>query len=115
MNETTGTVIYTPPEGQDLLRDKLANWERYIHEAEDIDPLIRLAVMHYQFEAIHPFIDGNGRTGRVLNLLYLVDKGLLDIPVLSQSLHHKQQTRLLLGPPRCDHGERMGGVDPLHA
>lgn len=82
MNEATGAVIYTPPEGQSLLRDKLANWERFIHEAEDIDPLIRLAVMHYQFEAIHPFIDGNGRTGRVLNLLYLVDKGLLDIPVL---------------------------------
>ncbi|MFK4823012.1 protein adenylyltransferase Fic [Ochrobactrum quorumnocens] len=82
MNETTGAVIYTPPEGQELLRDKLANWERYIHEAEEIDPLIRLAVMHYQFEAIHPFTDGNGRTGRVLNLLYLVDKGLLDIPVL---------------------------------
>jgi Fic family protein len=82
MNEATGTVIYTPPEGQNLLRDKLANWERFIHEAEDVDPLIRLAVMHYQFEAIHPFVDGNGRTGRVLNLLYLVDKGLLDIPVL---------------------------------
>ena len=82
MNEATGSVIYTPPEGQALLRDKLANWERYIHEAEEIDPLIRLAVMHYQFEAIHPFTDGNGRTGRVLNLLYLVDKGLLDIPVL---------------------------------
>jgi hypothetical protein len=82
MNEATGAVIYTPPEGQALLRDKLANWERYIHEAEDVDPLIRLAVMHYQFEAIHPFTDGNGRTGRVLNLLYLVDKGLLDIPVL---------------------------------
>lgn len=82
MNEATDTVIYTPPEGQNLLRDKLANWERFIHEAQDVDPLIRLAVMHYQFEAIHPFIDGNGRTGRVLNLLYLVDKELLDIPVL---------------------------------
>lgn len=82
MNQATGAVVYTPPEGQDLLRNKLANWERYLHEAEDIDPLIRLAVMHYQFEAIHPFTDGNGRTGRVLNLLYLVDQGLLDIPVL---------------------------------
>jgi Fic family protein len=81
-NQATGEVIYTPPEGRDLLRDKLSNWERYIHEAEDIDPLIRLAVMHYQFEAIHPFTDGNGRTGRVLNLLYLVDKCLLNIPVL---------------------------------
>ncbi len=82
MNEATGAVIYTPPEGEKTLRDKLANWERYIHEAEDIDPLIRLAVMHYQFEAIHPFTDGNGRTGRILNLLYLVDQDLLDIPVL---------------------------------
>ena len=82
MNEVTGSVIYTPPEGEKLLRDKLSNWEQFIHEADDIDPLIRLAVMHYQFEAIHPFIDGNGRTGRILNLLYLVDKGLLEIPVL---------------------------------
>ena len=75
-NEATVSVIYTPPEGQELLRDKLANWERYIHEADDVDPLIRLAVMHYQFEAIHPFIDGNGRTGRVLNLPILGRKGL---------------------------------------
>lgn len=84
-NGTTGTVVYTPPEGEGLLRTKLANWERYIHEEGEVDPLIRLAVMHYQFEAIHPFTDGNGRTGRVLNLLYLVDKGLLDIPVLPLS------------------------------
>ena len=81
VNQVTGAVVYTPPEGQNLRRDKLANWEHYIHEAEDIHPLIRLAVMHYQFEAIHPFVDGNGRTGRVLNLLYLVDS-LLDILVL---------------------------------
>ena len=94
MNDATGAVIYTPPEGEDLLRHKLANWERYIHEAEDTDPLIRLAVMHYQFEAIHPFIDGNGRTGRVLNLLYLVDKGLLDIPVLYLSRHIIQNKAL---------------------
>lgn len=87
VNDATDEVIYTPPEGEYVLRGKLANWERYIHEAEGIDPLIRLAVMHYQFEAIHPFVDGNGRTGRVLNLLYLVDKGLLDIPVLYLSRH----------------------------
>ena len=86
-NDATDQVIYTPPEGEDVLQSKLANWERYIHEVEEIDPLIRLAVMHYQFEAIHPFVDGNGRTGRVLNLLYLVDKGLLDIPVLYLSRH----------------------------
>jgi Fic family protein len=87
MNEATGVVIYTPPEGQELLRNKLSNWERFIHETEEVDPLIRLAVMHYQFEAIHPFVDGNGRTGRILNLLYLVDKGLLEIPVLYLSRH----------------------------
>ncbi len=87
INDATKRVIYTPPQGEELLRAKLSNWERYIHEAEEIDPLIRMAVMHYQFEAIHPFIDGNGRTGRVLNLLYLVNKGLLDIPVLYLSRH----------------------------
>lgn len=94
VNDATGAVIYTPPEEQDLLRTKLADWERYIHEVEEIDPLIRLAVMHYQFEAIHPFVDGNGRTGRVLNLLYLVDQGLLDIPVLYLSRHIIQNKAL---------------------
>ncbi len=78
----TGEVVYTPPAGEAVLRQKLTNWERYIHEATDIDPLIRMAVMHYQFEAIHPFTDGNGRTGRVLNLLMLVEQGLLNQPVL---------------------------------
>lgn len=82
VNQRTGNVIYTPPEGENLLRDMLANWEQFLHHGEDIDPLIRMAVAHYQFEAIHPFIDGNGRTGRILNLLYLVDQKLLDIPVL---------------------------------
>lgn len=82
MNDATGAVIYTPPVGQARLRDMLAAWERYIHEAEDVDPLVRMALMHYQFEAIHPFTDGNGRTGRVLNILYLVEQGLIDLPVL---------------------------------
>lgn len=81
-NHQTGEIIYTPPVGEALLREKLANWERFIHERHDIDPLIRMAVAHYQFEAIHPFTDGNGRTGRVLNLLMLVEQGLLDLPVL---------------------------------
>lgn len=80
--DATGSVIYTPPQGEALLRKLLANWERFLHEATDLDPLIRMAVGHYQFEAIHPFTDGNGRTGRVLNLLFLVDQGLLDLPVL---------------------------------
>ncbi len=82
MNDRTGEIIYTPPQGAALIRDKLANWERFLHGAEELDPLVRMAIGHYQFEAIHPFNDGNGRTGRVLNLLYLVDIDLLDIPVL---------------------------------
>jgi Fic family protein len=77
-----GEVIYTPPVGENIIRDKLSNLEKFIHAQDDIDPLIKMAVMHYQFEAIHPFGDGNGRTGRILNLLYLVDKGLLDNPIL---------------------------------
>jgi Fic family protein len=66
-NQTTGKVVYTPPEGQDRLRGLLANWECFLHEQTDLDPLIRMVVGHYQFEAIHPFTDGNGRTGRILN------------------------------------------------
>jgi len=81
-NATTGEVIYTPPAGEAILRDKLANWERFVHDATEIDPLIRMAVAHYQFEAIHPFTDGNGRTGRILNQLILVEHGLLSLPVL---------------------------------
>jgi Fic family protein len=89
----SGRVIYTPPSGEAILHEKLNNWEKYIHEAIGFDPLVRLAVMHYQFEAIHPFTDGNGRTGRILNILFLVDLGLLEIPVLYLSRYiigHKQ-------------------------
>jgi Fic family protein len=81
-NSATGAVVYTPPVGEALLREKLANWEKFIHEQGTIDPLIRMAVAHYQFEAIHPFLDGNGRTGRVLNELMLIEQGLLELPVL---------------------------------
>lgn len=65
-----------------MIREKLGNLEAFIHQEDDLDPLIRMAVMHYQFEAIHPFHDGNGRTGRILNILFLVEKNLLKIPVL---------------------------------
>jgi Fic family protein len=82
LKNQSGRVIYTPPEGETLLREKMANWERFVHEESDLDPLVRMAVAHYQFEAIHPFPDGNGRTGRVLNILFLIDKGLLDLPIL---------------------------------
>jgi len=78
----TKEVIYAPPEGRDLILDKLAAWERFIHADDDLDPLVRMALAHYQFEAIHPFHDGNGRTGRVLNILMLIEAGLLDQPIL---------------------------------
>ncbi len=81
-NKASGEVIYTPPVGADLIAQKLANWERFIHEATDLDPLVRLAVQHYQFEAIHPFGDGNGRTGRILNILFLIEQDLLQLPIL---------------------------------
>lgn len=86
-NGITGEVIYTPPEGANAIRDLLGNWEHYVNAESDIDPLIRMAVQHYQFEAIHPFGDGNGRTGRILNLLFLVHAGLLDKPTLYLSRH----------------------------
>ncbi len=86
MNDRTGETIYTPPAGEHLIREKLSNWERFIHDAEtELDPLIVMAVAHYQFEAIHPFADGNGRTGRVINLLLLVSLGLLKAPILYHS------------------------------
>jgi Fic family protein len=77
-----GRTIYTPPEGEEVIRLKLANFEHFINTQSAMDPLVKLAIMHYQFEAIHPFIDGNGRTGRILNILYLVQQGLLDFPIL---------------------------------
>lgn len=99
-NSATGEIIYTPPEGENTLRDLLANWERYLHNERDCDPLIRMAVAHYQFEAIHPFTDGNGRTGRILNNLFLVQENLLTLPILYLSryiIQHKADYyRLLL-------------------
>lgn len=82
-----GEIIYTPPEGEAIIRDKLANLERFLYDEKTLDPLVKLAVMHYQFEAIHPFTDGNGRTSRIINILYLIEAGLLDIPVLYLSRH----------------------------
>lgn len=81
-NRMSGEVIYTPPTGQKLLQEKLDNWADFMHGNTEFDPLVRLAVQHYQFEAIHPFADGNGRTGRILNILFLVEQGLLDSPIL---------------------------------
>lgn len=90
-----GQTIYTPPEGEAVIRDKLRHLENFMH-AEDgpgsgpgsgLDVLVKMALVHYQFEAIDPFADGNGRSGRILNILYLVDRGLLNLPVLYLSRH----------------------------
>lgn len=103
-NDKTGEVIYTPPVGEQTLRDLLANWEQFLHNARDLDPLIRMAVGHYQFEAIHPFTDGNGRTGRVLNILFLIQEELLTLPILYLSryiiAHKADYYRLLLAVTR---------------
>lgn len=83
-NAMTGEVVYTPPQNnQDIIR-LMNNLERYINdpEVQDFDPLVKMAIIHYQFESIHPFYDGNGRTGRILNILYLILLGLQDLPVL---------------------------------
>lgn len=81
-NPITGKVTYTPPIGESLIRDKLKALEKFINIDGDLDPLIKLALIHYQFEAIHPFFDGNGRTGRIVLLLYLKLSGLMDMPAL---------------------------------
>jgi Fic family protein len=81
-NPNTREIVYAPPEGADLIRERLSAWERFVHEENDLDPLVRMAVAHYQFEAIHPFHDGNGRTGRVINILMLIEAGLLQDPIL---------------------------------
>ena len=91
IGNSLGETVYTPPEGEQVIREKLANLEKFIYE-ENFDPLIKLAILHYQFEAIHPFIDGNGRTGRIINILFLVEQGLLDTPVLFLS-HYILKTK----------------------
>jgi Fic family protein len=82
LSNSAGDVIYTPPSGEPIIREKLANLEKFIHEEDHIDPLIKMAILHYQFEAIYPFSDGNGRTGRILLLLYLKLSGLLQTPAI---------------------------------
>lgn len=82
-NSKTGEIIYTPPQEESEIRNLLKNLEDYMNDKDDtIDPLIKMSLIHYQFESIHPFYDGNGRTGRILNVLYLVLNDLLDSPIL---------------------------------
>ena len=82
LRDQNNNVVYTPPVGEDSIRELLANWERFIHGDDDLDPLVKMAIAHYQFECIHPFPDGNGRTGRILNILYLIQSELLSLPIL---------------------------------
>lgn len=94
INERTRKTIYTPPEGETLIREKLGNLEKFLNDpaVSSLDPLVKMAVGHYQFEAIHPFSDGNGRTGRIINILYLVSQKILSQPVIYLSkyiIEHK--------------------------
>ena len=83
VNSSTGETLYTPPEGEDNIRRLLENYENYFNNfSDDVDPLIKLAILHYQFEAIHPFYDGNGRTGRILMVLHLILAKRLELPIL---------------------------------
>jgi len=75
-------VVYTPPSPGNILKEKLVNWFDIAHKEKNVDPLIKMAMLHYQFEAVHPFTDGNGRTGRILNVLYLCKEKLIDLPVI---------------------------------
>jgi Fic family protein len=100
----TAEIVYTPPATASTIRGLLANWEQFVHAGDDLEPLVRMAVAHYQFEAIHPFPDGNGRTGRVINSLLLVERGLLRLPILYMSrfiIENKEEYyRLLLAVTR---------------
>lgn len=84
LNEKTGEVVYMPPQDALEIESLMQNLEEFINNDElcDFDPLIKMAIIHHQFETIHPFYDGNGRTGRIMNILYLVNKKLLDLPIL---------------------------------
>lgn len=84
MNTSTNEVLHTPPQNENEIRDYLSNLEKYINvpELEDYDPIVKMCLIHYQFESIHPFHDGNGRTGRMLNVLYLILENKLDLPIL---------------------------------
>ncbi|MGB1283500.1 MAG: Fic family protein, partial [Polaribacter sp.] len=83
-NAKTGETVYTPPQDYNTIKDLMSNLAHFINDdtLSDFDPIVKMAIIHYQFESIHPFYDGNGRTGRIINVLYLVMKDLLDLPIL---------------------------------
>ncbi len=93
-NSITGKTIYTPPQDYDSIVRLMGDLQIYMNDDEinDYDPLVKMAIIHYQFESIHPFYDGNGRTGRIINILFLIMKGYLDLPILYYSryiIHYK--------------------------
>ncbi len=105
-NASTGKLIYTPPDNIDAINKLLRNYELYINEEDDVPQLIKMAVQHYQFESIHPFYDGNGRTGRIINVLYIIMAGLLENPVLFLSgyiIDNKSDYYRLLQEVRTKH------------
>jgi len=97
-NDKTGEVIYTPPQDYNEIVRLLNNLVEYINDdsLEDYDYLVKMAIIHFQFESIHPFYDGNGRTGRILNILYLVLKDLLDLPILYLSRYIIKSTKAII-------------------
>lgn len=100
-NATTGEIVYTPPQDFKTIQNLMSNLELFINDdsLSDFDPIIKMSIIHYQFESIHPFYDGNGRTGRIINVLYLVIKKLLDLPILYLSryiIEHKREYYKLL-------------------
>lgn len=105
-----GEVVYTPPQHADEIERHMANLENFINNPEmsELDPLIKMAIIHHQFESIHPFYDGNGRTGRIINVLYLVINGLLDLPILYLSRYitqHKAEYYQLIQAVRDKEGD----------
>ncbi|NTW33913.1 MAG: hypothetical protein HGB12_15075, partial [Bacteroidetes bacterium] len=91
-NEQTGEIVYTPPQSYDEIAELMSNLEKFMNDnaLSDSDPLVKMAIIHHQFESIHPFYDGNGRTGRIINILYLVKEKLLHIPILYLSRYINQ-------------------------
>jgi Fic family protein len=107
LNDKTGEIIYTPPQDHETIVSLMSNLESFINDDSvmNIDPLIKMAIIHHQFESIHPFYDGNGRTGRIINILYLVQQNLLNLPILYLSryvIKHKDEYYKLLQSVRIN-------------
>ncbi|MCQ2975682.1 MAG: Fic family protein [Bacteroidales bacterium] len=112
LKRTDGSIVYTPPQDGVMIEKLMANLETFINDQSicDIDPLIKVAIIHHQFESIHPFYDGNGRTGRIINVLYLVATDLLELPILYLSryiTHNKSEYYKLIQDIRCNNGNNF--------